>query len=175
MNELTVKVKVLRPGVFNGRGLKALPPAQEGDIIQVAAGGYAESLADDGWVELVGDTPAVVEVPTETAPPAFVLEALPAEVWVEIPPLYEDVLKANTPAGELLPEEAQPESAPPDPVQQFVRLNGVGTSTAHKLVDAGYTLTTLATADPQKVRSVLGGSVKRIEEWQAEAKKLLGH
>lgn len=166
MNELTVKVKVIRPGVFNGRGLKALPPAAEGDIIHVAAGGYAESLADDGWVELVGDTPAMVEVPDEPAPP---VAPLTQEVEVVTPEVTEEVTTLP-PAGEEVSDEA-----PPDPVQDFVRLNGVGTSTAHKLVDAGYTLTTLATADPQKVRGVVGGSVKRIEEWQAEAKKLLGH
>lgn len=169
MNELTVKVKVLRPGVFNGRGLKALPPAAEGDIIHVAAGGYAESLADDGWVELWVDAPAVVEVPAESTPPASVLEVLLEEALVEIPPAWQEV-ETVTPAGEEVSEEA-----PPDPVQDFVRLNGVGTSTAHKLVDAGYTLSTFASEAPQKLRAVVGGSVKRIEEWQAEAKKLLGH
>lgn len=167
MNERTVTVRVLKPGVFNGKGHKALPQAKEGQIIQVAAGGYAESLASDGWVELVDETPAEAAQPVqkEVERSAFVLEALPAEVWVDIPPLAPE-LETAPPAGD---------EAHPDPVQEFVRLNGVGTSTAHKLVDAGYTLTTLATADPQKIRAVVGGSVKRIEEWQAEAQQLLGH
>lgn len=50
MYSLTKVVRVIRPGVFNGPDNKRLPRADAGDVIEVAAGGYAESLIADGWV-----------------------------------------------------------------------------------------------------------------------------
>lgn len=54
-----MRVKVLRAGVFNGPGRpgetrhRALPWANEGEVVEVADGPYAESLLADGWVAAV--------------------------------------------------------------------------------------------------------------------------
>lgn len=53
-----MQVQVLRAGVFNGPGHKALPWANEGAVIEVADGPYAVSLIADGLVML-----PVVDVP----------------------------------------------------------------------------------------------------------------
>jgi len=57
-------VRVIVPGVYNGRGHRALPHAEAGDLIEVAGGGYAASLMADGYVtdEL---TPAAPPTPDE--------------------------------------------------------------------------------------------------------------
>jgi hypothetical protein len=51
---VTVRVVVLMAGVYNGARHKALPPAAENDVIEVAGGPYAESLIRDGFVRLYG-------------------------------------------------------------------------------------------------------------------------
>lgn len=50
MYGLTKHVRVLVSGHYNGRGHQRLPRAERGDVIEVAAGGYAESLIADGYV-----------------------------------------------------------------------------------------------------------------------------
>lgn len=53
---LKQKVIVTKKGAglpFMASDLKALPPAKEGQIIEVKGDGYAQSLVDDGYVEFV--------------------------------------------------------------------------------------------------------------------------
>ncbi len=57
----SLTVKVLVAGVYNGPRHKALPPAKVGDIITVAAGAYADSLIEDGFVAEPGVEPAEEE------------------------------------------------------------------------------------------------------------------
>ena len=58
-----VVVRVLKEGVYANPRHKALPPAAPGDLIEVAAGPYADSLIADGFVVLPGAAP--VEEPAE--------------------------------------------------------------------------------------------------------------
>ncbi|MCI0726426.1 MAG: helix-hairpin-helix domain-containing protein [Chloroflexi bacterium] len=45
-----MKVRILKAGIYNGPGHKALPWAEEGDVITVATALYANSLMADGLV-----------------------------------------------------------------------------------------------------------------------------
>lgn len=60
MFDSVILVRVLVGGVYNGRGHRALPTADVGDLIEVAGGGYGESLIVDGYVtdELAPPEPA---------------------------------------------------------------------------------------------------------------------
>lgn len=69
MFDSVILVRVLVGGVYNGRGHRALPTSDVGDLIEVAGGGYGESLMADGYVtdELA---------PPETAPVAPALPSI---------------------------------------------------------------------------------------------------
>lgn len=56
-----VVVQVLRDGVYNGPRHKSLGPCRKGALIEVAAGAYADSLINDGFVALPGTEPAEEE------------------------------------------------------------------------------------------------------------------
>jgi len=49
-----VVVRVLKDGVYNNPRHKSIGPCKAGETIEVAAGPYADSLIEDGFVALPG-------------------------------------------------------------------------------------------------------------------------
>lgn len=110
-------VRVLVAGVYAGSNLKALPPAQVGDVITVTSGAYVLDLIKCGLV-----TDQLEETPAETATP-------PAD--------------AQAPTGDTPPTEAAP-GVEPAPVAEaapwsFWTGGGVTLTQAQALYEAGYT------------------------------------
>lgn len=49
-DEQLITVQVVRPGLYNGSDHRVLSPSAIGQLIQIPAGPYADSLIDDGLV-----------------------------------------------------------------------------------------------------------------------------
>lgn len=71
----TLKVRVLVGNVYNGENHRALPKARKGEIIEVAAPEYAESLIADGLVEPYFGEPEPAE--TDDGAPDIVADTQP--------------------------------------------------------------------------------------------------
>lgn len=164
MFELTTLVQVLVPGVYNGRGHRALPRAERGDLIQVAAGGYGQSLIADGYV--TDNLEPLAEENDDTAP----------NVTDSLEPLTED---ENDTAPSM--DEGEGESLDThDALNQvaaedrLAEVKGIGAATAKQLVEAGVTSWQgLVEADTAVLAEALNTTEKRVQGWQSAAQDLL--
>jgi predicted flap endonuclease-1-like 5' DNA nuclease len=144
MYELTVPVRVVVPGYYNGLGHRRLPFAEKGDVIEVAGGGYAESLVADGYA--TDDLAQGVE----------------AEAEVEVVAVGSDSLNSHA----VLTEVAA--------VDRLAEVKGLGVATAKKLVALGLTsVEALVAADTAVVAEGLSVTEKRVQGWQEAATTLL--
>jgi predicted flap endonuclease-1-like 5' DNA nuclease len=145
MPELTILVRVIVPGVYNGLGHKSLPYAEAGDLIHVAGGGYGESLIADGYV-----TDDLARGVLETEAEAEVMEEL---------------------GGSLDSHAVLTEVAA---VDRLAEIKGVGVATAKKLVALGVTsVAAFVEADTAVLAEGLNTTDKRVQGWQEAATALL--
>ena len=116
------QVRVLVASVYAGPNLKALPPAQVGDIITVTSGAYVQDLIRCGLVtDQLEEVAAAVVPPPSAVPPAD-------ETGTDQP--------QDVPAAETAPvAEVVAEAAP----WSFWTGGGVTLPQAQALYEAGYT------------------------------------
>lgn len=115
------QVRVLVASVYAGPNLKALPPAQVGDIITVTSGAYVQDLIKCGLV-----TDQLEEVVAAVAPP-------PSS---DVPPTETTDQTADVPRVDAVPvAEVVGEDAP----WSFWTGGGVTLAQAQALYEAGYT------------------------------------
>ena len=146
MPELTMTVRVITPGVYNGRDHRKLPLAEEGEVIQVAGGGYGESLIADGYV--TDDLAAFVALDETLASVAF--------------PAPDDSLNSHTALTEVAAAD------------RLAEIKGLGVATAKKLVAAGVrSFADLVKADTAVLAETLNTTEKRVQGWQEAAASLL--
>lgn len=146
MFELTTLVQVLVPGVYNGRGHRALPRAERGDLIQVAAGGYGQSLIADGYV--TDNLEPLTEDENDTAPSMDEGEG--------------ESLDTHDALNQVAAED------------RLAEVKGIGAATAKQLVEAGVTSWQgLVEADTAVLAEALNTTEKRVQGWQAAAQDLL--
>ena len=96
-----IQVKVLVANVYNDPDHHALPMAKVGSIITVAAGGYFQSLREEGFVVPVDNTAEQAAIKSELADLANKMAVLETETQVleemEVESLVEPVKTANKP------------------------------------------------------------------------------
>ena len=154
MYELTVPVRVLVPGVYNGLGHKKLPYASAGDLVEVAGGGYAESLVADGYVTDDLAQGVVTEAETET----------------------EDIHAALTEGAAVVGDSLNSHAVLTEvaAIDRLAEVKGLGVATAKKLVALGLTsVEALVAADTAVVAEGLSVTEKRVQGWQEAATTLL--
>jgi hypothetical protein len=59
-DEVGVKVLVLEAGTFLGTNRRALPHAEEGDVIEIIGGHYAADMISQGFVSAADDAPVTL-------------------------------------------------------------------------------------------------------------------
>lgn len=123
-------VRVLVAGVYAGTNLKALPPAQVGDIITVTSGAYTLDLIKCGLV-----TDQIEEVTAAVVPPPSASGAEPTATPT-VPPTETTDPPQDVPRVDAVPvAEVVAEAAP----WSFWTGGGVTLVQAQALYEAGYT------------------------------------
>jgi predicted flap endonuclease-1-like 5' DNA nuclease len=144
MPELTMTVRVIVPGRYNGRDHRRLAHAEAGDVIQVAGGGYGESLVADGYV-------------TDD-----LTQGVVTEEEEEVQAVADDSLNDH----KVLTEVAA--------VDRLAEIKGVGVATAKKMVALGITsVEAFIEADTAVLAETLNTTEKRVQGWQEAATSLL--
>lgn len=181
-NSLTILVRVLREGVFNGRDHKALPHALVGDVIEVAGGGYGDSLIADGWVtddlsigipepELLGGDDWGHGAGDKKRSRANVLGLETGDEGRELAnpvPVDNSAADAENGSRANVLEDAQP-------VDDLSLIKGIGPKTAAHFVEHGWTtFAGLAEADVEEVASAAKVTVAKAQAWINEARELAG-
>lgn len=173
----TVKVLVIRPGKYLGEGMKALPHAEAGAVIDVLAGPYAGNLIKQGYVSGNYAPPPRDEVEEIT----FLGKDGPPN------PSDRDGKEDNEGEGTAVPPTLPPAPVfPPTPtlpvapvsdeeaIAALVDVYGIGEATARKLLEVGIrSLQQLVLLDAVELSEDLNLPVAKIQAWQVDAQSKL--